>query len=417
MAELTFDMAASTVAQSSAVPALDAMQAALSKTTETLARELVHPGVAAPDWSESEWLVARAVSAIHGISSLLGATLRWPGPMVWTSHLRTQRMHTAKRFERIRELMQAVDARARHDGVALVALKGAALHARGLYAPGERPMADLDLLVREAHAQRAVELLEALGFRETCANWKERVFEPLETGAPASFGENSENPMRIELHTRIWEALPLRRVEISEQVFPAQPHAGLNAYPSSAALMSHLLIHAAGAMSVRAIRLINLYDVARLGQCMTTADWEQLLAPLTGEPPWWAFPPLALTARYVGSVPEWVLAMLAPRCARPLRLLSTRQSLSEVSLSHLWVSAFPGLKWAGSAREMLAYAAARLVPRHEDLAARETHARSLSGPVAGRWAHLSQAQRIVRWIIARQPRPDTLRAVRAAALS
>jgi hypothetical protein len=49
-------------------------------------------------------------------------------------------------------------------GVALVALKGAALHAQGIYSAGERPMADLDLLVSEDNMARATELLTELGF-------------------------------------------------------------------------------------------------------------------------------------------------------------------------------------------------------------------------------------------------------------
>ena len=48
-------------------------------------------------------------------------------------------------------------ARAR-PGIALVPLKGAALHAMGIYAAGERPMADVDLLVREEQSPRATEI-------------------------------------------------------------------------------------------------------------------------------------------------------------------------------------------------------------------------------------------------------------------
>jgi hypothetical protein len=99
--------------------------------------------------------------------------------------------------------------------------------------------------------------------------------------------------------------------------------------------MSHILLHASGAMAVRAIRLVNLDDIARLSHSMTDTDWEQLLGQPKEAIPWWAFPPLALAARYAEGVPEWVLDALAPHCPRPLRLASERQSLSDVSLSHL----------------------------------------------------------------------------------
>ena len=78
-----------------------------------------------------------------------------------------QRFLRATRFGRIQHLLQLIDRRARASEIALVALKGVALHACGLYAAGERPMADDDLLVRESEAQRAEQLLTELGFHAT----------------------------------------------------------------------------------------------------------------------------------------------------------------------------------------------------------------------------------------------------------
>src|SRR4029077_16921272 len=153
-------------------PSLRAMQAALRKTTETLAHELASPGDVAPDWSETEWLVARAVAAIHGVSPLLAERLRWPGPTGWAQFLADQRAHTAKRFVRIQELLRLIANRARERGIGLIALKGAALHASGVYSVGERPMSDIDLLVRDEQSQGAVQLIQALGFHESHATWK-----------------------------------------------------------------------------------------------------------------------------------------------------------------------------------------------------------------------------------------------------
>jgi hypothetical protein len=56
---------------------LSALQAQLRTITETLANELARPGTAAPAWSETQWLLARAVATIHGISPLLARSLRW----------------------------------------------------------------------------------------------------------------------------------------------------------------------------------------------------------------------------------------------------------------------------------------------------------------------------------------------------
>src|SRR5215469_12545957 len=106
-----------------AMPGLSELQRMLRTTTESLARELVQPSGEPPQWSEGEWITARAAAAIHGVAPLLSRGLRWKAPQDWLEHLREQAAHTAMRHERIEELLSEIDARARMDGVALVALK------------------------------------------------------------------------------------------------------------------------------------------------------------------------------------------------------------------------------------------------------------------------------------------------------
>src|SRR6266853_773994 len=59
---------------------MKAVGAGLRKTTERLACELARPTLVQPDWCESEWLLARAAAAMHGVSSLSvdGSPLAWP---------------------------------------------------------------------------------------------------------------------------------------------------------------------------------------------------------------------------------------------------------------------------------------------------------------------------------------------------
>jgi hypothetical protein len=397
-------------------PTRTAVQAALRKTTETLATELVRPCADAPQWSEFEWRVARAVATMHGVSPLLAGAVRWRGPAGWSQFLTEQRAHTACRQQRMSELLHLIDARARACGIALIGLKGAALHAIGLYAAGERPMADLDLLAREADLVRTARLLETLGFRETYATWKHRVFDPNEAHASAAFGEHADNAMKIELHTRIREILPLRAVDISEQMFAQQLRPGVNGYPSRAALMMHLLLHASGAMVFRALRLINLHDIARLAALMADRDWNELLhrGNTHDKSLWWAWPPLSLTAKYYRCISERVLEPVGAGCPWFLRQACRRRSLTDVSFSHLWISAFPGIEWAQSIREMLAYAGRRLVPNAEVRAMREVIAATQPCAAEDPWARLPQGRRMLRWLIERQVRAETLRPVRMA---
>jgi hypothetical protein len=90
-------------------------------------------------------------------------------------------------------------------------------------------------------------------------------------------GEHADNYLKVELHARIAEKLPLRITDVTDSVYPRTPHPGLNAYPSNAALMIHLLIHAAGAMASRSLRLLHLHDIALVSSRMAGSDWDELV--------------------------------------------------------------------------------------------------------------------------------------------
>jgi len=282
---------------------------------------------------------------------------------------------------------------------------------------GERPMSDIDLLVRDEQSQGAVQLIQALGFHESHATWKHRVFKPENCATPANLGEHADNGITIELHTRIAEILPLRRVDVSRLIFAQRLYPGLNEYPSKLALLIHVLLHASGAIILRDLRMLQLQDIARLCTRMTDADWAEVFrqGAVTDDPSlWWAYPPLALTAHYHACVPDWVLARTAAGCHWLLKRAYRRRTLSDVSLSHLWISAFPGIEWARSLREMLAYAAERVVPSAETRYARKVFATVQPRVSGGPWAQMSQSRRMLRWVTSRQARYETVQPVRAA---
>lgn len=399
---------------------LEALQRTLKQTTEALAAELGRPGTPAPAWSEAEWAVARAVAAIHGISPLLGRTSRWQGPAAWRDFLATQTLHTAQRFARMQQLLQLIDGASREAAVPVVPLKGAALHALGIYAPGERPMADIDLLVRAEDVPRFASVLGALGFTEKDRTWKNTAYSSADDHEAAALGEHVDNGIKIELHCRIAEALPRRLVDVSVRVFPAAPALGLNPYPSKAALLLHLLLHAAGCLVSRGVRLVQLHDIARLGGLMSAAEWEELLGLAvrpSGGSLWWAFPPLALVDRYYGCVPERVLRQIAADCHWVLKRVYRRRTLAQASLSHLWISAMPGIEWARSPGAMLEYATSRVLPGRELARRHRALAKNQPRIYSGSWWQLSHGERVVRWLLSRQARHETLQPVRAALLA
>jgi Uncharacterised nucleotidyltransferase len=310
----------------------------------------------------------------------------------------------------------SIDQKARETGVAATALKGAALHHMGLYEAGERPMADVDLLVRPADVAPTAGFLASLGFRQTGETWKEREFTPLDDAVSAELGEHAANSLKIELHDRICEKLPWYLTDVSESVFPTRPAPGLNAYPSNASLMRHLLLHAAGAMAFQCLRMLQLHDIALLAGRMSNADWKEITdsSPAHARP-WWAYPPLELTSRYYRAVmPPSVLAGLKDDCRLVLRALGAKKSLVDVSYSYLWVKPFPGIEWSQSIGEMLRFAANRVRPDASHLAKRKQLAVSQSWAKQAEWSGLSQSNRMLRWLTSRPTRPVTMHAITAA---
>ncbi|MGB6306985.1 MAG: nucleotidyltransferase family protein [Steroidobacteraceae bacterium] len=398
------------------LPPPPVLHAMLREITETFARELAAAAPHAPRWTDFEWTLARAVSAMHGVSPVLSRVLRWEGPESWRHFTEAQRKHTLQRHVRITELLQLLDRRMRGAGIAAMALKGAALHAMGLYAAGDRPMADIDLLVRPADALRATRLLESLDFRQSGKTWKETAFSPVDDHRHGELGENSANDVKIELHERICERLPWRITDASDLIFPQCPHPGLNAYPSKASLMIHLLLHAAGSMTIRVLRLLQLLDLARLSRVMSDCDWDEMLTLGSRGPRlWWAFPPLMLLSGYYPSmIPDRILKRLAGDCPYLLKRVARRRALHGYSCSYLWVEALPGIEWAQSAAEILEYTVSRVRPGANHAALRRNFARTMASADRGSWARLPQGRRVLRWIASRQARPVTMHSVHAA---
>jgi len=390
--------------------------AALRKTTESLARELVDPTNQAPSWTEFEWRIARAAAAMQGVSSLLRAGLRWQGPDSWHRFLDEQQHQSILRHLEIKRLLAEIDSLARCEGAAIVALKGAALYGNGIYAAGERPMADIDLLIREEDMRATARLLERCGYEAALASRRHVVFRPrISKGLTGHLGEHIDNPIKIELHTKLAEELPIETVDITRFVL-THSTPGLNPYPSAASLMLHLLLHAANNMRARAVRLIQLHDIALLAPRLRADDWEELLAMRPhGQPLWWAFAPLCLIARYFpAAIPPALSVDRDTMCPWLLRNRARRQLLSDVSWSNLRIAAFPGLEWSRTPLQGLAFIKSRIWPTREARTELSESASHIPGAAAVPWYGISHGARILRWVFTHPPRVQTLLSVRAA---
>lgn len=394
------------------LPPLKTIAAALRETTERLAHELATPTETPPDWSDFEWAIARSAAAMQGISFLLATRLRWQGPPAWQRFLEHQREQGLLRDAVIGQLLERLDAATRDSRIACVGMKGAALRALDVYAPGERPMGDVDLLVREADVPAIAAMMARLGYVGTAVPDREIIFELPRTSPLKMGGEHADNALKVEVHTSVAEPLPVRKVDITARLQPSDARFGINAYPSLAALLLHCLLRAASNMRAHALRQIQLQDIAIVTQRMGAADWASLLAV---DERWWMYPPLALAARYYrcGTPPE-VLAELRAACPIVLRAVSDRQFLTDVSFSNLRINALPGMTWSRTAGDVLRYIRSRALPDRRALATLDLAVKHQPQLTVVPWYQLSHGKRIARWLLSRPPRVQTVMSVTAA---
>lgn len=128
-----------------------------------------------------------------------------------TDHFVDARTATARRYDRLRlrlaDLLTAMDA----EGITATVLKGAAVVETGLVEPGERPMADVDLMVAVADADQALDIARTLGLSSVAADphWthartRHHHFPALDDG----------NGTTVELHHRLLDVEhPLSRLD------------------------------------------------------------------------------------------------------------------------------------------------------------------------------------------------------------
>ena len=397
------------------LPRFGVIEAALRRTTEHLAHEVSQPLVGTPAWNAFEWDVARAVSAMHGITVLLAHGLRWRGPRSWQDFLATQRHQALQRDARIATIIERIDAALHAAGVSAVGLKGTALRRLGLYRAGERPMGDIDLLVRPVDLPRVARALSSLDYTEAFVTQRHRVYQPRETTHAARPGEHPDNPLKIEVHESVGELLPVRRVDITGTLAPAKLRPGLMPYRDEAELLRHLLLHAASNMRAHALRQVQLHDIALLTARLGVDAWVKLLCTPEAEGGcWWMYPPLRLALQYYPGCTDVPLEEFARACPRLLRAAARRDTLTTVSWSNLRISAFPGICWARSPREALRYARQRFLP--DRTALEELHVKVAAQPALYQvpWYGLGHGQRILRWVVSRPPRVHTMVSLRGA---
>lgn len=393
------------------IPRAAELCAALRQRTEELSAELLSATECAPAWSGFEWGIARAVVAIHGIAGILLRDLKWDGVPVWRDFLAREVAATRESHARSVHALQEINAAAVRAGVPILALKGCALHSAGVYLPGERPMADIDLLVRPEHGEIVSGLLENAGFKPGSRSWKHQEY----TRDALPTLENTRRVptamLKIDLHTRLAERIAYREIALPHDPFGGSDEPGVRGYSSIVVLLCHLLLHAAGNMSSCWLRAIQLLDIALVAERLTADEW---LAVRCSRWPdrWCLYPPLLLTARYFPhAIDISTLRDLESSCPPWLRGSVARQSLTDVSASNARIQALPELAWCTSFGGLVRYVCLRVLPEKSELDDLRKLARTAEYGRDQAWFTMSQPARIASWLFRRPLRPATIHAV------
>ena len=108
------------------------------------------------------------------------------------------------------------------------------------------------------------------------------------------------------------------------------------------------------------------------------------------------------------------LADFARACPRVLRMAARHEILTSVSWSNLRIHAFPGIYWSRSPLDAMRYARQRFIPDRSAIAELDVKVAAQPALYQVPWYALGHGQRILRWMVSRPPRVQTIVSLRGA---
>jgi len=268
---------------------------------DDLARWLSAPPSTPPEWPADAWDGFRQAAQVHGAAPLLWLQVRslpaWSDSPIgrW---LEDQYAWNARRIARLHGELAEILRLFAAEEVPILPIKGAVLGSLVYEDPAARPMADLDVLLREEHLPAGEALLARLGYAKVFTGWKHTRFAlPGSREIVDGDHEHPDNPRQLEVHPRCRERIRDEVVDLTDLLWStARQDELLSApawLPDADAAWLHLLVHATHHVLLNTFRLVQLADLARLGPLVR--DPEPLLAAVDARA---AYPALALLDRY-----------------------------------------------------------------------------------------------------------------------
>jgi hypothetical protein len=316
--------------------------AELMAITNGLARWL--PGAEEPaiaSWSQAEWEAALWVVYWQN-------ALPWLAARVEETQIelpervngRLQTINSACR-ERTKQMLAActeILAAFQAAGIETMLLKGAVLAPMIYPDPFQRPLADLDLLIRprDMAASRTI-MLNQLGFRYYSRSAEDEVF------LRGDRKENiwaPDNVHPVEVHFTLREEYAGIGYELAETMWAesaARPYwQGTSArIPNPAALLLHVCAHTSSDWIIQRGRLMHIDDIRQLCAAMQPADWQMFDGLVQPNAARFIYPALAFVSRYTPlAIPASTLNSLRENCPPALLEWLVHTELAEASESN-----------------------------------------------------------------------------------
>ncbi len=181
------------------------------------------------------------------------------------------------RNTRMMHLLERIAARFNEAGIPLMVLKGAALNLALYRSPDERPMGDLDLLVRPTDCDAAAVLLEQLDCLRGAGLVREDFFPRFHYEIEYTAG--TIDPVKIDLHVRPFRPLRYSRLVPDEALWERAEHVRAGCatvlIPSADEMLIHLAAHSAIHGNPRSVWL---QDISRwTNGHQSEIDWDRFV--------------------------------------------------------------------------------------------------------------------------------------------
>jgi len=307
------------------------MTRSLTEITDILVGWMLEPGrdqvlSDVRSWDSSYWLEARFRVQILGIAPLLFAFFTRIDALQdldagFSAYLSEQATLNRQRMERAMADISTVRSICGSAKVPVRFLKGSELIHSYYDDPSNRPMSDIDILIKPCDLPVLAKALKQEGFIRSSDTPKHAVF--IRSGnVVTTDGEHPDNPIDLEVHTQIVFYLTAVSIDFT-RIFWQEPP-----LPPAVVLFLHVAVHAAANMFNGSLRAIQLQDLKLITRKLSAKHWEAITAvslelKLAG----FVYAPLYLAEKHLkAQVPESFFASLEPFVPESLKryLLSAR---------------------------------------------------------------------------------------------